>query len=58
MHGVTKELSIPFNFKNNGSGGSFEGVFSVNRNDFGIGKPGGEVGDVIKLVVAIPVIKK
>jgi polyisoprenoid-binding protein YceI len=58
MHGVTKELSIPFNFKNSGSGGSFEGVFSVNRNDFGIGKPGGEVGDVIKLVVAIPVTKK
>lgn len=58
IHGVTKEQTIPFNFKRGGNGGKFEGVFNVNRNDFGIGKPGGEVGEVIKLVVSVPVVKK
>jgi polyisoprenoid-binding protein YceI len=58
IHGITKPYSIPFTFKRNGSGGSFEGTFNVNRNDFKIGDPGGEVGEVIKLVVAVPVTKK
>jgi polyisoprenoid-binding protein YceI len=58
MHGITKPVSIPFTFKRSGNGGSFEGSFSVNRNDFGIGKPGGEVGELIKLAVIVPVIKK
>lgn len=57
MHGVSKEVSIPFFFRKAGAGGKFEGTFNVNRNDFGIGKPGGEVGDVIKLTVAVPVTK-
>ena len=57
MHGVTKPLTIPFSFKKAGNEGKFEGVFSVNRNDFGIGKPGGEVGDLIKLNVSVPVTK-
>lgn len=58
MHGVSKPVSIPFKFKRSGNGGTFEGSFSVNRNDFGIGKPGGEVGDVIQLAVSVPVVKK
>ena len=58
MHGVTKAVSIPFRFKTAGSGGTFEGSFAVNRNDFGIGRQGGEVGDIIKLAVVVPVIKK
>lgn len=58
MHGITKELTIPFQFKNSGNSARFEGVFNVNRNDFHIGKPGNGVGDVILLHVSVPVIKK
>lgn len=57
MHGITKEISIPFTFKNNDTEGIFSGNFTVNRNDFGIGKPGGVVGDIIKLNVSVPVRK-
>ena len=58
MHGITKEQTIPFNFKKSGSEAKFEGTFNVNRNEYGIGKAGGEVGDVIKLIVSVPVVKK
>jgi polyisoprenoid-binding protein YceI len=57
IHGVTKEFTIPFQFKQNGGNANFQGTFNVNRNDFRIGTPGGEVGDVIKLVVSVPVKK-
>lgn len=58
MHGVTKEITIPFQFSKNGSSGTFTGTFNVNRNDFKIGKGGGDVGDVVKLTVSVPVTKK
>jgi polyisoprenoid-binding protein YceI len=57
MHGVKKEISLPFTFAPNGNGGTFNANFEVNRNDFGIGKPGGTVDDVIKLAVSVPVTK-
>ncbi|MEO6732608.1 MAG: YceI family protein [Ferruginibacter sp.] len=57
LHGVTKGVNLPFLFKGNGNGGTFEGSFNINRNDFKIGTPGGEVGDVIKVSVKIPVTK-
>jgi len=58
LHGVTKTVSIPFTFKRAGNGGTFEGIFNINRTMFGIGQRGGEVGDVIKLAVSVPVTKK
>ena len=58
MHGVTKNITIPFRFNRTGKGGIFEGVFGLNRNDYAIGKPGGDVGDVVKLVLSVPVQKK
>lgn len=58
MHGISKEITIPFSFKKAGGSATFTGTFSVNRNDFKIGKPGGEVADVIKVDVAVPVTKK
>ena len=58
MHGITKELTIPFTFKRTGNGGTFDGVFNVSRNDFKIGAPDAEVGVNIKLTVSVPVIKK
>ena len=55
MHGVKKEINIPFTFAKSAGGGTFTGNFQVNRNDFGIGSPGGKVDDVIKLEVTVPV---
>jgi polyisoprenoid-binding protein YceI len=57
MHGVTKELTIPFAFKKAGNSGTFNGTFTVNRSDFKIGKPGGDVAEQIKVEVAVPVTK-
>jgi polyisoprenoid-binding protein YceI len=57
MHGVTKELSIPFTFKKAGNSGTFTGAFTVNRSDFQIGKPGGDVGETINIAVSVPVTK-
>lgn len=58
MHGVKKELTFPFTFKKAGTGGIFSGSFTVNRSDYKIGKPGGEVGEAIKVDVSVPVTKK
>ena len=55
MHGVKKSITIPFTFTKNATGGTFAGKFEVNRNDFGIGTPGGRVDDVFKLDITVPV---
>jgi polyisoprenoid-binding protein YceI len=57
MHGVKKPATIPFTFKKTATGGLFEGAFTVNRNDFNLGKPGGDVGEQIKLNISVPVKK-
>jgi polyisoprenoid-binding protein YceI len=57
VHGISKEVSLPFTFKKTATGALFEGNFDINRNDFKIGAAGGEVGDVIKVSVSVPVIK-
>jgi polyisoprenoid-binding protein YceI len=58
MHGVKKEIIIPFTFVPKGAEGVFNGTFTVNRNDYKIGKPGGDVGDQLKIEVSVPVVKK
>lgn len=57
MHGVKKSITIPFTFSRTPQGGIFAGKFSVNRNDFKIGKPGGDVGEQIKIEISVPVTK-
>ncbi len=57
MHGVTKPLTIPFTFQKTGTGGVFAGTFTINRNDFKVGKAGGDVAESIKLDVSVPVTK-
>lgn len=57
MHGVTKSVAIPFSFSNTGSNGTFSGSFTVNRSDFKIGKPGGDVGEAVKIDISVPVTK-
>jgi len=58
IHGVKKELTLPFNFQNKGAAGTFTGSFKINRSDFHIGKPGGDVDENIKLDISVPVVKK
>jgi polyisoprenoid-binding protein YceI len=56
IHGVTKEMTIPFSFDN----GLFKSKFSVNRMDFKIGTMKGmskKVSNAIELDVTIPVTK-
>jgi polyisoprenoid-binding protein YceI len=54
MHGVDKEMTLPFTFSNN----VFSSTFSVNRIDFNIGESMKKVSDEIKLEVSLPVTKK
>ncbi len=58
MHGMKKVIVIPFTFLRSGNSGTFSGSFTVNRNDFHIGKPGNSVGEVIKIELKVPVVKK
>lgn len=56
IHGVTKNMTIPFQFSND----IFTSNFSVKRMDFGVGTMKGmskKVSDEIKLEVSIPVSK-
>jgi len=55
LHGVTKPVTFPFTFKRSGAGGTFTGTFTVNRSDYGIGKPGGDVPEPVKLDISVPV---
>ena len=55
IHGVTKPVNIPFTFKRGGAGGTFAGSFTINRSDYGVGKPGGEVPEAVKLDISVPV---
>ncbi len=57
LHGVTKTITFPFTFKKTPGGGEFTGSFTVNRNDYKLGKPGGDVGESIKIDLAVPVTK-
>lgn len=57
MHGVKKEIAIPFTFSNS----VFKAVFSVNRMDYKIGTMEGmskKVSNKIDLDISIPVVKK
>lgn len=58
MKGQLKEVTIPFTFTKSGSKGTFIAKFTVNRNDFGVGKKNAGVADNIKISATIPVIKK
>ncbi|TDX01253.1 polyisoprenoid-binding protein YceI [Dinghuibacter silviterrae] len=57
MHGATKPLTLPFTFQHTGSGGLFHATFTVNRTQFGVGKPG-DVDDNISIELSVPVTKQ
>ncbi len=58
LHGVKKQVTIPFGFRSTATGGVFTGKFTVNRNDYKLGKPGGDVGEVISIELSVPVTNK
>lgn len=58
MHGVKRTISFPFNFQRTPKGGTFAAKFMVNRADFGVGKPGGDVDDKIQIELNVPVTAK
>lgn len=54
MHGIKKDITVPFSFKKN----IFKANFSVNRTDFKVGKADNDVSAVLKIDATIPVAKK
>ena len=57
IHGIKKEMNIPFTFDNN----IFKAAFSVNRLDFNVGTMKGmmkKVSNEIKLNISIPIKEK
>lgn len=57
IHGVKKEITIPFNFQTSEDVGTFTGSFVLDRNDFEIFGPffGFVVGDEFKVALVISV---
>ena len=55
IKGVTKPVLITFTFTNKDGAGVFNGQFTIKREDYNIGKPGGSVGSLITIVLIIPV---
>lgn len=55
MHGVTKEVDLPFTYigketlENNYQVAAVEGELTVNRTEFGVGKSGSKVQDEVKV---------
>jgi polyisoprenoid-binding protein YceI len=57
MHGVSKQVTIPFTFTNN----TFKGSFSVNRLDYGVGTDKGmssHAASVLQIDLSVPVNKQ
>jgi len=54
---VTRPVVIGFNFTPSGNGGLFTSLFTINREDFGLGKAGGVVGKEVTVNLEVPVSK-
>ena len=57
MKGITRTIEMPFTFTNNSASGLFESKFSIKRMDYKLGNKGGSVGDVITIILSVPVNK-
>lgn len=56
IRGVTKAVTIPFKVTTVGQGYEFEGTFSINRQDFGIGKSAFTIADHVAVSFTISVV--
>jgi len=57
LKGTTRPVEIPFSFTASGSTGVFKGRFTINREDYKVGHPGGSVGSTISIELEVPVSK-
>jgi polyisoprenoid-binding protein YceI len=57
LKGITRSLEIPFSFASSGSAGTFKGRFTINREDYKVGSPGGSVGSTVTIELIVPVSK-
>lgn len=55
MHGIKKDMAIPFTFRSDAGQSMFYGKFKVNRGDFAIGKTNGKDSDSTSVEVYVPV---
>jgi polyisoprenoid-binding protein YceI len=57
IKGITKPAEIPFTFDSKGETGLFKGQFTVKREDYNLGKPGGSTGSIVTIHLEVPVKK-
>ena len=55
IKGITKHAEIPFSFSGKGNTGIFKGNFTIQREDYGIGKAGGSIGSTVSIDLEVPV---
>ncbi len=55
IKGVTKSIEIPFTFSEKGNDGVFKGSFTLQRQDYGVGKSGGSIGSTVTVDLEVPV---
>ena len=56
---TSKTVSIPFTFDHKVNSGTFKGQFTIQRQEYGIGKSGGllKIGKEITINLEVPVTK-
>jgi polyisoprenoid-binding protein YceI len=57
LHGIKKDVEIPFKFHQENGTAAFDGSFRVNRGEFGIGKSSGKESDYTTVEIHVPVTK-
>ena len=55
IKGVTKSIEIPFTFSEKGNDGVFKGSFTLQRQDYGVGKSGGSIRSTVTVDLEVPV---
>ena len=58
LHGIARQISIPFVFLRDTGKPVFKGSFKVNRGDFGIGKTSGKESDSTAIELSVPVVAR
>lgn len=54
IKGVTKQINFPFTVTPSGSGYMFEGNFTINRRDYGVGGNSMVLSDVVNVHLKVP----
>ena len=57
IKGVTKRIEIPFSFSEKGNDGVFNASFTLQRQDYDVGKSGGSIGSTVTIDLEVPVTK-